>query len=794
MCDFCPKITKMLKAISLITILITQLSFAQTYQTVRGTVTNTFSEEPIEGVIVKILKDSIAINQAITDEKGEFIIENIELGHYDILFSHLKYKSFIIPEVELSVSKQIVLDVNMEQLPIQLKEVEVNPTIKRDVPNNDMAMASVFAIEPNDAKRIAGGLNDPIRVAGTLPGVTSATGFSANFISIRGNSPRGLKYYMNGIELPNPTHFAKIGSSGGTFTIFNLDILDKSDFYTGAFPAQFGDAIGGVFDVRFRSGNTNKHEFNFQIGTLGAEFGAEGPLSKNHKASYIFNYRYATVSLGRVQNPSTPTYQDLSFNISIPLKDQKSKLQLFALSGISDRKRKGFLDSTKWEGSLDRVNLYLSSTTAMAGASFKKIINNNNIFTANLIGAYTNQKDNKDFILNDYSILNQSINEYTAMPLSTSVALKHKFGLKHKNITGASVTQTKHNWLAEKYSFVDSIQYVLMDGKGYSNLIKAYSQSIYDISEKISVLAGLHYLYYDVNKKQSIEPRASMKYQINKRHSLAFAFGKHSQVENYAVYLYQQNYAVNDITYPNKNLDFVKAYHYVLSYKGKVFANHLLRVEAYYQNLYQVPSDSGSFSILNLEELQELRALKNIGTGKNYGIDIGFQRYTNNGLYYMLNTSLYRSLYTAGDGIERSTAFDHKYNVRLILGKEYDLKSVITKKQIQKYRNFSWNANLTVLGGQPYTAIDTVKSEIEKETIYNEKLAYTQQSKTLVFLDFNFSYTINKKGRKTVWAIQIKNLFSNGQAVFREYDYVKHQVVDIKSTSFFPNIYYRLEF
>ncbi len=779
--------------ILLIFIVLTTASYSQSHQNVRGIITESFTEKPIEGVIVKLLIDDISIKETISNEKGEFEFNNVKLGHYDIWFNHLGYKSFIQPEVGVSMSKETIIEVIMEPLPKQLKTVEVKPEKERGTPINEMATTSVFSIHPNDAKRIAGGLNDPIRVAGTLPGVTSATGFSANFISIRGNSPRGLKYYMDGIELPNPTHFARIGSAGGTFTIFNLDLLDKSDFYTGAFPAQFANSIGGVFDVRFRSGNTQKHEFNIQVGTLGANFGAEGPLSKKHKASYIFNYRYATVSLGRVSNPSTPTYQDLNFNISLPLKNN-AKLHFFAISGISNRTRAGIMDSTKWKESLDRTTLYLASTTATLGTTYKKYINSNNVFNMSIIGAYTKQADNKDYILNDYSILHQRINEYTSMPLSASMILKHKFGIRHKNITGVSFTSTQHQWLAEKYSFIDSTQYILMNGNGRSNLFKAYTQSKIAVNENFDIIAGIHYLIYDVNNQQSFEPRLSLNYKINDHHSITSSFGKHSQIDNYATYLYQIKNGFNETIYPNKNLDFIRAYHYVLGYKGKVFTNHLLRVEVYYQDLYNVPVDTGSFSVINLRELQEIRMLTNNGTGKNYGLDFGFERYTDNGLYYIFNSSVYRSFYTGGDGITRSTAYDNMFNLRFIVGKEYKLKVSISKKNIEKFRSFSWNSNLNVLGGQPYTPLDLTISKIQQETVYNENLAFSQRGKTLVFLDFNFSYTINKKGRKTVWAVQIKNLFSNGQAIFREYDTVSDKEIEIKSTAFFPNIYYRLEF
>ncbi|NOQ71227.1 MAG: TonB-dependent receptor plug domain-containing protein [Crocinitomix sp.] len=784
----------MLQRLTLILVFISSIAYGQSYQTVRGTIKESFTERAIEGVVVKLLSENLTYKETVCDAEGNFTFTDVEIGFYDILFTHVNYKSFIQPSIAVTVSKETVLNIVMENSSKKLDEVEVNFNKERGIPNNEMANSSVFSIHPNDARRIAGGLDDPIRVTGTLPGVTAATSFSVNNVSIRGNSPRSLKYQMEGVELPNPTHFARIGGSGGTFTIFSMQLMDKSDFYTGAFSAEFGDALGGVFDVKFKKGNSKQHEMTFQIGSLGAEFGSEGPLSKKNNSSYVLNYRYATVGLGRIGNPSSPTYQDLSFNIDIPLAKSKGKLQFFALAGTSDRTRSALKDSADWAESLDRTTLYLASTTATIGGVYKKYIGAKTVFKATAVGSYSKQSDNKEYIQNDFSIINQKINEYTSLPVTGALSIKHKFGLKHSNITGLSYNTTAHDWRAEKFSFNQNKQIVLMDGSGRSNLLKAYTQSKFSITEKFNILAGAHYLNYDVTNQQTIEPRLSLNYQLNPKHSISLSSGMHSQVENYATYLYEETSSSGEIVNPNKNLGLSKAIHYIVGYRGKVFTNHRLRIEAYYQQLYDVPVDSLTFSTINLEELSDLRTLTNSGTGQNYGIDIGFERYTDNGLYYIFNSSFWRSLYTAGDGVQRSSAFDNNYNLRFIIGKEYKLRASQTKKGVDRYRAFSWNGSLNVLGGQVYTPLDFLNSKLEQETIYDESLAFTEKGETLLFLDFNFSYTINKKKRKSVWAIQVKNLLNNGNALYREYDTVLDKEVEIKSTSFFPNIYYRLEF
>ena len=784
----------MVKRLGLILVFISSLAYSQSYQTVRGTIKESFTERSIDSVVVTLLSENVKYMETTSDAKGNFVFTNVEIGFYDIQFNHPNYTSFIQPAITVTVSKETVLNSVMENSAKTLDEVEVTFTKERGIPNNEMANSSVFPIEPSDARRIAGGLDDPIRVAGTLPGVTASSSFSANFVSIRGNSPRSLKYQMEGVELPNPTHFARIGGSGGTFTIFSMQLMDKSDFYTGAFSSQFGDALGGVFDVKFKKGNSEQHEMTFQIGSLGVDLGSEGPLSKKNNSSYVFNYRYATVGLGRIGNPSSPTYQDFSFNVDVPLAKSRAKLQFFGIAGTSDRTRAALKDSADWKESLDRTTLYLASTTVTVGGVYKKFVDKKSVFKATVVGSYSKQSDNKDYIQNNFSIINQKINEYTSIPITGALSFKHKFGMRHSNITGLSYNTTAHDWRAEKYSFNQNRQLILMDGSGRSNLFQAYTQSKISLTDKFEILAGVHFLHYDVTNQHTIEPRVSLNYQLNSKHSLSLSSGMHSQVENYATYLYEQTNTMEETVFPNKNLGLAKAIHYIIGYKGKVFTNHRLRIEAYYQQLYNVPVDSFAFSTINLEELSDLRALTNGGTGQNYGIDLGFERYTDNGLYYIFNSSFWRSYYTGVDGIQRSTAFDNKFNLRFIVGKEYKLRASATKNGVDRFRAFSWNESFNILGGQVYTPLDFVNSKLEQETIYDESLAFTQTGETLLFLDFNFSYTINKKERKTVWALQIKNLLNNGNALYREYDTVLDKEVVVKSTSFFPNIYYRLEF
>lgn len=760
-------------------------------QSIRGVVTNQFTEFPIPDVHINLLSEGKIIGQTNSDTNGLYQFPSVLIGTYDISFSHVAFTSYTIPNVIVYSKKECIINTQMEFSYNLLSEALIeSPQKERGITNNTMASVSAYSIRVEDAQRLAGGLDDPIRAAGTLPGVTANAAFSANFISIRGNSPRGLKYQMNGMELENPTHFARIGSSGGLFTIFSMQLLDNSDFFSGAFPAEYSNVMAAVFDVKFRKGNTEKNEYTVQVGTLGLDLAAEGPINKKKNSSFLFNYRYATVGMARlIGQPTEPTYQDLSFNLNFPQK-KGGNLSFFGISGTSDRAKIAVIDSLEWEKDVDRYNLYLNSSMATLGVNYNKLVEENGVFNTIVAGSITNQEDNKKYIQDDYSILTRSINEYKSIPISWAGSYKYMFSAKHSNKTGFSLRATQHEWLAKKHNFLENSLDTIVNGKGNSATAKAFSQSKFYISEKWNLNLGLSYIYYNVNNKSSIEPRTGLTYILDKKNQISLAYGKHSQIENYAVYKTQIEDSLGQNSNPNQSLDFAKANHFVLSYKTKVITNHHLRIEAYYQQLYNIPTEiNGSYSTVNIAELEEMRILNNSGTGLNYGIDLGIERFTDNGLYYMINGSVFKSNYIDGEGIERSTEYDYGFNIRFLAGKNYMIGE---KKGKRNY--ISWNTTVAYVGGSPYTPLDIEQSKLQQETILNENLAFSEREKNLIFIDATLTYKINKPKHTSIWSLQIKNLFSNGNAIYREYDAVLNAEVTIPSVSFFPNLSYKIQF
>ena len=757
---------------------------AQVYQqSIQGQLTDNVTLKAISQVKVFLLSSGKNIDSLQTDSNGYFKFESLTVGKYDILFDHPQYFPEVKVDVLLTSSRPQIIEMALQKRFELLEEITIVPELNRTKVLNDMSTQSAISIDAKTARKIAGGLDDPIRAAANFAGINSNGSFSDNFISVRGNSPRALKYYFDGLELPNPTHFARIGSSGGTFTIFSFRLLGNSDFFAGAFPAEYSNSVGGIFDVNFKNGNTNNHEFAFEIGTLGIDVSSEGPINAEKKSSYTTNFRYATIGLARlIGYPTQPTYTDFAFNLNFPI-NEKSNLKIYSINGLSDRLREAEKDISLWEEGLDRYELSLNSKLFSIGSTYSRLVGNNGLFKLAALTAYTNQQDNSVFLLHDLTEIPRNINEYTTIPLSVAVSFKQAY----KNAllkVGASSNFVNHRY--NYYATVDTTISQYADEKTIGNTIQtnAYLQTKIALNRNFRINAGITAIHHNVNNEVVLEPRIGLIYTVQQNNRFSIAYGKHSQFYEYSVYNFE-----NDGGFPNLNLKATKAHHFGIAYGTQVWQQKI-NVEAFYQQLYDVPIEpDGTFSIINLSELNELRSLINEGKGRNYGIDFSIGKYNTNNWYYNINASYIKSLYTAGDNVWRSTEFDFNYNIKLLAGKDFEIG-----KRKNKKNNLSLNATFTAIGGRPYTPVDLIASAKVQSTIYNESMAFSQREEGLLVLDFTAVYQTNKAKRSAFWTFQIKNLFSSADAVYREFDVVTKQEVIVPSSSFFPVISYGLEF
>lgn len=757
-------------------------------QTIRGHVVDKETQISLPGATVVILNTD-PLKATITDIDGYFRIENILVGRLDIQVSFVGYKVYTISEIQLTASKEVVLEVQLQEEAFSLETVTVKAYKDKTGTINSMATISARTFSAEETRRYAGGMDDPARMASAFAGVAVGN-VQDNSIIIRGNSPKGVLWRLEGVDIPNPSHFAGANvAGGGLTTLFSNHLLANSDFFTGAFPAEYGNALAGVFDIKLRSGNNEKREYAFQAGVMGIDFAAEGPFVKGKRASFLFNYRYSTFGLIKKFIPSEqiPEYQDLCFKLNFPLK-KGGVISLWGIGGIDKNAEPVTDDSTKWNYNLDRVQYDLSTNVGTAGLNYKKIISKSAYIHSSIVASTNNfswdiKRMNDNLVLRDIIYINNTTSKYTF-----STIINKKFSKKHTNRTGIILNnifynvQTKGRYQGELIDYSNS--------KGNSYLFQAYTQSKYDISSKLLLNIGVHTQYFLLNKEYSIEPRLGLKYKINSKNILSFGYGNHSQLEPLNIYMYQKE-SMGKTVLPNKDLTFSKAHHFIIGYDYFITPNLRIKIEPYYQYLYNIPVIADStWSMINYEqELTFDKVLVNDGTGTNIGIDFTLERFLKNNYYYLLTASFFDSKYTGGNGKTYNSRFNKNYIFNFLGGKEF----IFDKKQ-GKTRILGINGRISLMGGHRIVPVDEQLSYQEKEIYYDWSNPYVEQNPSDFFLDLTLSYRINKKKHSSIWTLQVKNATGTPSNYIFEYNLKENKIENTSQTIVVPVISYKIEF
>ena len=349
---------------------------AQHIQVIKGQVTDKESRIPLVGVTVAVI-DMEPTKGTVTDENGNYELRDIPVGKHTVQLSYIGYNNINVPGVLVTSAKEVVLNFDMEESATKMDEVVIK--VRREH-INEMALISAKTFDVQETERYAGSRADPARMASNFAGVLGADD-SRNDIIICGNSPQGVLWRLEDIDIPNPNHFAVSGTSGGPVTMLNNKIISNSDFFTGAFPAEYGNSIAGAFDLKFRNGNKDRYEMTAQLGFLGTELAAEGPISRKGNSSFIFTYRYSTLKLFeglniKIGTSSVPNYQDASFKLNFPM-GKKANLSFFGMGGLShiDLIVSNINEQPEeLYGESDR-DQYFTSNAGVVGSSLSYIIN-----------------------------------------------------------------------------------------------------------------------------------------------------------------------------------------------------------------------------------------------------------------------------------------------------------------------------------------------------------------------------------------------------------------------------------
>ena len=404
-------------------------------QTLRGVVNDRASGHPIPYATIQ-LTDIPGLGM-MCDSLGRFALPKVPVGRHSVQASFMGYESVTVREILVTSAKEVYLEIALQESVNELSEVVVRAH-NRNEAMNKMAVAGARMLSVEEASRYAGGFDDPARLVASFAGVTPSV--SNNGISIHGNAPHLLQWRLEDVEIPNPNHFADIATlGGGILSSLSAQVLGNSDFFTGAFPAEYGNAVSGVFDMKLRNGNNQRNENTFQVGIMGIDFASEGPLSKKHKASYIFNYRYSTTGLLNVDLGGKMDYQDLNFKLNFPTRHAGT----FAVWGTALLdKYKSSLEKNpdKWDYLEDAGQGRSTQYMAAGGVTHRYFFNENTLLKTTLAGTYSDQEAIQTTYDREFNPLPNIDQNSRSTNLILTSSLNRKVNNRFTNKTGLTFT------------------------------------------------------------------------------------------------------------------------------------------------------------------------------------------------------------------------------------------------------------------------------------------------------------------------------------------------------------------
>ena len=768
------------------------LLMSQPVGNIRGLITDGASGQTLPYVSV-IVVNSNPIIGTTTDSEGYFQLNSLPVGRYDIQSSYVGYEPAVSREIMVTSGKEVFLEIAMRENVRELGEVTIRMKVNKEAPLNPMALAGARMLSVEEASRYAGGFDDPARLVTAFAGVSGSV--SSNGIAIRGNSPLFLQWRLEGVEAVNPTHFSDITAlGGGIITALSAQALGNSDFFTGAFPAEYGNALSGVFDMQLRNGNNQNYEHTAQIGTLGVEFASEGPFKKGKQASYLFNYRYSSMALmgdlfpDLVADAGGMRYQDLSFKMNFPTQ----RAGVFSIWGI------GIIDHylvNVPKDTLDWVNLAegdadFKQNKAVGGVGHKIFISENSFLKSALVANYTQNQIIYNYIYPDWSQIPACNMKNTNWNIAFNTYLNTKFSASHTNRTGLNITglfyDLNYRMSPNIYKLPPEDMVNYANSRGGSTALSAFSQSSFRLNNRITANIGLHSMYFRLNNKTTFEPRVGIRWQTFPKHAFGLAYGKHSRRENTDYYFVKTAATGDELV--NKNLNFSKAHHFVLTYDWSVSEYLRLKVEPYFQYLYDIPVEKDSpVSLINYRDFWLMIPLVNEGKGKNYGVDFTLERYLHEGYYYLLTASLFESLYTSSDDVWRNTRLNRNYIINALGGKEWKMGK-------QKQNMLSLSLRFTLQGGERYIPIDETASKAVQDIVYDNSRAYETQLSPEFISHFTIGYKINRDRLSHEISLKMVNVTGSEEFSGYYYNYRTDQPEKYMGAVVIPNISYKIEF
>lgn len=779
-------------------------------QSIRGHVLDQETSRPLVGASVWINMRG-ELRGVITDDRGQFFLAKIPTGRHSVQVSYVGYAATQLKDLLLIAGKELVVEVRLEELTTKLSEIVIRANPQHSRPLNEMALTSARSFSVEETSRYAASFQDPARMVTHYAGVTSATSDPTdNTISVRGNSPTANLWRLEGIDIPNPNHYATLGSSGGAISMLSSTTLATSDFYTGAYPADFGNALGGIFDLKLRNGNTETKEYSIMVGTLGLEASAEGPLKISENASYLINYRFSTLALlkkigiypaGRGALP--PVFQDVSFKLHLPSKNGHV-FDIFGLGGVNQNvlnpePENLMIDTTSIERGW-RENGRLG----VFGISHQKSISPKSFIKSTIAFSHWDYSDDQfyykfdsngtpaEFPFRSVSEFFEGINNNRFTLTST---LTKKISARSTLRFGATYNHRFFGYLYRDtpLNTEPGSNRARLEARGYANITQVQAQWKHKWNNNFTLNTGIHTVYFGINNNFSLEPRLALQWQPNNRHQFTASLSRHSKLLHEAYYFVKGTDSDGNIVKGNQNLDVIKSLHTGLSWQYRLGRNTFLKTEAYFQFLYNVPVAESNISVLtqvNSSSVWNLIGPQqwiNLGTSKNYGVEWTLEKRFAQSYYILGALSLFNSTFSNDRITELSTRFDQSVSLNVATGKEF--------KFGKQGRNIlGVNLRFILQGGQPYTPIDLEASIRSGRTVYDIQRPFSERLRGIRRLDTGMKVELNRKNITHTFQLDIQNTTLALRERNIYFDPLREAIIIEQGLSIIPLLLYRINF
>jgi hypothetical protein len=761
-------------------------------QNIRGKIIDMNSGFGLPNANVVLLNSQQKIG-ASTDMDGSFLLLNVPVGRRSLQVSYTGYQTVVLSDLYVSTGKELVLRIELKELVEIVDEVEIKADFRKDKPINPMALVSARSFTLEETNQYAGSYGDPARMAANFAGVASSRD-NRNDIAIRGNSPIGLQYRIDGVEITNPNHFGAQGTTGGPVTMLNVNLLANSDFLTGTFPAAYGNAMSGIFDLKLRNGNTDRHEFWAQLGWNGLEFGLEGPFSKRISASYLAAYRYSITDIIErmgVKLDESARYQDLSLKFNFPTK-KAGVFSLFGMGGNSGITNKDSEQNQEdWTFDTHGEDLQSESALVSAGLAHHYFFNANSSIQTRI--SFVGSKLETE--IDTFSTINKTPFLKNGEKSSEMIyGFSSKFS---KKMNAASVFDIGISGQFYDVNYSDSVfkkhAYLQQtDIRTQFSLISAFAQWKYEFNNNVSAYAGVHYQYFTLNGSQMPEPRLGLKYLINPQHTLSFGAGLHSQTQARVMYFVQTPMEDGKYALTNEQMDFSKSIQLVLGYDYLFTEFFRIKAETYYQYLYDVPVKQSipQYSILNEGTeyfLDRMDSLVNKGKGTNYGLELTLEKFLNRNYFFLVTASLFQSKYKAYDGLVRNTSFNSNYILNAVGGYELPFGK-------RKNRALILGLRMTLAGGRPYVPYDQEATVEEGEVVYDWEEAYVPRHQDYFRASFRVGLRRNERKFNVAFLFDLQYRTNYTYVYMYRIDVLTGKIVEDYQMGWYPNATVRFQF